>query len=154
MRCPKCDKDAKNSTTYPGTFVCDCLGFLEDISLISRDMVGRFRIQKLSSIKDVIAAGKELKNDAGTESSAEDYLRDGCLYKVSKAGKPLYLIWILTENRRIPSGNYFGKMANEHPTEEDRDNFKEITKHLIAQRILNKAIFDDDEDEFAQYYLG
>jgi hypothetical protein len=34
-QCPSCSQEAKESQAYPGTYVCRCLGYLEDISKIS-----------------------------------------------------------------------------------------------------------------------
>lgn len=32
--CPNCNQAARASSSYPGTYVCNCLGVLEDINLI------------------------------------------------------------------------------------------------------------------------
>jgi hypothetical protein len=154
MKCPKCTKDAKNSTTYPGVFVCGCLGYLEDVSLLSSNMTGRLKIEKLHSADEVLQAGQDLNNGLLTRYEAEDYVNEGSFYKVSKSGTTVYTLWILSEDKLIPDAHYFRTRNGAEPVESDRINFKEITRFLVDSGVLNRMIFEDRDEEFAQFYLS
>jgi hypothetical protein len=106
MNCPGCNQPAKESEAYPGTFVCRCLGHVEDIKLIPGKMgpqpqaglIDDLVLSDVSDIDSLIAIGKELRNAAGGQSLAQSYLNDGTCLKVSKNNQLLYLFGLNTIN--------------------------------------------------------
>lgn len=157
MKCPGCQNDAKKSTTYPDMYVCNCVGFLEDISRIPSKggptSLGNLRVIRLQTVDEVMEVGRALQNAAQTQNLAEQYFNDGSLFKVEQNGQVLYMVWIKPD-RLIPGGPYFGKAHNISPDDADVANFKLMTAWLIAQGHLDPRIFSDTTHGYAKKYLG
>lgn len=150
--CPRCKNEARASRTYTGMFVCDCLGFLEDVSVLSDVVMLDLQIQRLNTVEEVMVVGTSLDNAASNRGLAGSCFNNGCLYKVSKDNEVLYLVWI-NSNKLIPSGAYFGKKKNGKPNKEDIQNFKKVTKYLIDKAILDYKTFESVDDSHSLLYL-
>jgi len=150
MKCPRCKNEAKQSSSYADLYVCDCLGYLEDVIIIAKkyggvDTGGTLQILEIKSVDELLEVGNALDNAAGSLSHAQDYFSRGKLYRVLKGTQLLYLVFT-TKNKLIPGGAFFGKMKNNAPNSDDRKKFQEVTKTMIAKGLLQPSIFSPVDD--------
>jgi hypothetical protein len=163
MVCPGCHQAAKESQTYPGTYVCRCLGYLEDVSKIARQNLTQsinaispqqtLLIQSVQTVDELITLTKEVNRglvdylkgnagDAGLRAFMSRQLTDSKWFQIKKDSNILYAAQINSLKLMKHEGYFYIPHPVVYKSEQVRKDFKEITERLIKQGSLDPKIFE------------